>query len=179
MFNETNVDNRLRRLVRGRVIVATTSLCVEYLSEQLTQSMPLYSLDDLPTGKLLVFCVELHGHLTFNKGSEVKIIELSPFVAGYFDPTAFALVSPADALYDTVAGITFRYGQLATNYVESIVITVLSYTTGITYQVVLMAKNYAIPSADVARLASEVFAKGSQWRGSEYYPNLTLFVEND
>lgn len=96
-FLDANVDNRHRALVRGRVIVATTSRVVEYLEESLKYSYPLYSVTTIPDGYLLVFCVELNGYLTFDRDSVVRISPEMPGV-GYFcyEPTAFALVKTAD-----------------------------------------------------------------------------------
>lgn len=103
MFNEANVDNRLRYPIRGRVIVFTTSLKVEFLEESLEYSYPLYSsAGPYPSAKALSFMVELDGFLTFDAGSQVKITELSPYEKAFFDPSFFTVVSPADPFYSRI-----------------------------------------------------------------------------
>lgn len=97
MFNAANVNNRLRELVRGRVIVATTSKIVEFLDRKLKFSYPLYSVDQMPPGVMLTFCVEVDGFLTFDQDAEIKILpETAHFEKLHYDPTAFALVRTAD-----------------------------------------------------------------------------------
>lgn len=98
MFNELNVDNRLRYPVRGRVIVFTNSTSVEFLDNGLKRSFPLFSsAKAYPAGYGICFMVELDGYLTFDSKSHVRISnEFKPFEAVYFDPSAVQVVRPSD-----------------------------------------------------------------------------------
>lgn len=97
MFNDSNVANRSRHFVRGRVLGFTTSRSVEFLTSDLTHSIPLYhSNGEHAAGEGLTFFLELNGFLTFDEGSEVKLIEVGPFSGGDFDPAKFKVVKSAD-----------------------------------------------------------------------------------
>lgn len=104
MYNDVNIGDRLRKSVRGRVIVFTNSRVIEFLDEDLTQSIPLYSTDQIPERSGVVFSVELDGFLTFDGDAYVKIVELSPYVAPYFNPAAFAIVEVGDFYQPVIAG---------------------------------------------------------------------------
>jgi hypothetical protein len=97
VLNDINIDNRLRFPVRGRVIVATTSRFVEFVDDALRNSYPLYAPGPIPEGKMLVFCVEVDGFLTFDVGSVVRILpETHEFQRLHYDPTAYAVIDTAD-----------------------------------------------------------------------------------
>lgn len=111
MFNEANVKDRPRYYVRGRVLVFTSSCTVEFLDKDLTVSMPLYGRPDdkLRQDAGITFCVELDGFLTFEPASQVKIIELSKFVRGDYDPGRFALTYPCDPFVPIVTFANIPY----------------------------------------------------------------------
>ena len=104
MFNEINLGNRLRHFVRGRVLVFTTSPTVEFIDEQLTQSLTLWGNIDqpLPVAAALTFSVELSGWLSFEPGSQVKIVELAPYNRGHYSPADFTIVYPPDPYLNKV-----------------------------------------------------------------------------
>lgn len=122
MFNEANVSKRLRKLVRGRVLVFTTSKQIEFLTEDLSLSIPLFGREDNPYAPIggLTFQVELEGYLTFDEGSQIKIHDLGPYTGGDFDPTKFVLTYPCDPFIPIITRSQLtRYGSLSV-YISTI-----------------------------------------------------------
>jgi hypothetical protein len=164
MFNEVNVDNRLRYPVRGRVIVSTTSRNIEFLENGLKFSHPLYSFDSIQEGYCAVFMLELNGFLTFEKDSFVKISpELAPYERAYFDPTAFAFVKPADPFQPTITGRQAEYPDGDT-----------AYTFRVTAQVGINdTRFFELQHVDgrvTLQKFNETFIPGAEWLGVAKYP---------
>lgn len=123
MFNDANVKHRHRERVKGRVLVFTTSANVEFLETNMRFSYPLWPLQNSSGTNPdcgLTFVVELVGWLTFDEGAQVKILEVGPFVRAEYDPSAFALVRPADPSLSIIQSISprnFNNDRFATCYV--------------------------------------------------------------
>jgi hypothetical protein len=125
MFNEANVSTRLRYPIGGRVLVFTTSIDVEYLTADYTRSIPLYWADGYASyqqGTGLTFMVEFEdGFLTFVEGSEVKIMELSPFRQADYNAQNFRITRPADPFIETITSVYLEYPNPdGTNYTTQI-----------------------------------------------------------
>lgn len=166
MFNESNVDNRLRHLVRGRVIVGTTSKVVELLQTDLERSCPLYSADVIPAGCMLVFSGEFNGFLTFDEGSEVRILaDLGEYERTSFDPTAFSFVRTSDPYVPLIVNAYGgRYDNEGGTLSEAYVSIQLTPTRVIEFSVTVDAGTNAVMPADF------YFPKGSAWPGRKNLP---------
>lgn len=176
-FNEANVDNRLRHLVRGRVIVFTTSEVVEFLQEDLRASYPLFYFGTIPSGMGAVFMVELNGYLTFDPSSYVKITkELAPYQAAYFDPSAYKLIIPADPFRQFINGVnplqSDRIGQPDGTFLYNKVSVVICTAPGQFKFANMVYKSY-VSENDISTLAYSVFPLNGDYLGDNGYPDWT------
>jgi hypothetical protein len=184
LFNEANIDSRLRYLVRGRVIVFTTSKVVEFIEDHLKFSYPLYSVDSpYPAGMGLSFMVEVNGYLSFDKDSFVKITpEMSPFTALYYDPTAFAIVRAGDPYKAHIDYVEAQGGNPGLGFTEDgrykenrVFVTVKVNPT--TQEPHYFIYKEAIGSYELTDLARQVFVNGSSYLGDDAYPGFTAVAD--
>ena len=172
MSDQAIVLKRLRILVRGRVLVFSTSSYVEYLDEQLNRSLPLYSAAvAFPFGVGRSFCVELEGYLTFDEGSDTRVIELGPYKQFYYDPTAFALVSPPPIVFvpriqswRVASGSYNSPNGLVTVYHPAVTVEI---TKGVTEIWFVDYDEFTVAAANAIGVAN--FPVGSVWRGQYGY----------
>ena len=172
MVEDVNLSKRLRIPVRGRVLVFTTSLYVEYVNKQMTQSFPLYS-GAIPYGFGfgLSFCVELDGFLTFDEASHNRIVELSPYKQFYYDPRASAVVSFAPIVFvpriqswRVASGSYNSPNGLVTVYHPAVTVEI---TKGVTEIWFVDYDEFTVAAANAIGVAN--FPVGSVWLGQYGY----------
>jgi hypothetical protein len=170
-------NNRRRILVRGRVIVNTTSSIVEFMDESLKDSVSLYSFHNMQVGKVAVFMVEVNGYLTFDADSFVKLSdELGPFKQFYFDPLAYTLVArvePYPGIINNPQILTDAFGPVigTTKQTRKVLVTVeigVNLIKGFVFEV----PEYTTPT-DLTNRARAMFVGGAPWKGTRAYPGFT------
>jgi hypothetical protein len=177
-FNESNVT-RPRYRVWGRVIVATTAVDVEFLSEDLRQSFPLwnyatnYSPAIFPRQQMLVFVFEGQGYLTFGPSAspehelQIKIQDVGEFTRFDYNPQLFNLVEVVDP-YTPLVLSSYKYRYSPADYPTR---WVVSYERPGGSETVELQCSGALVTAEVWQ---QTFAVGSPWKGIQNYPGFQL-----
>lgn len=175
LFNQANVSNRHCQSVKGRVLVWTTSLKIEYLTDDLTRSIPLYSRTSLLGGYGITFMVELDGFLTFDIGSFVRIIEVGPYEKPFFDASASTAVLISDTFPSFITSVTI-HTSASNGDVISVNITHRSAVIG-TFNTSLFRVAPQMPRAQVDPLLASTFVIGAQFKTdtSLYLPTFVFF----
>lgn len=178
MYNEINTVNRLRRSVRGRVMVATNSKMIEFLSNDLTRGMPLYSVGGIQVNHVLVFTAELDGYLSFEPDAYVKILDVGPYVTHFFDPRLVAAVRICDPFTPIIfsAGIASGFTVPNTNPAQSTHGFVLvDYAPNGADQRSLYFRFIEPQTAAAGNpLAKSIFVTGAKFLGLTAYPPYVL-----
>ena len=174
-FNQANVDNRLRYTIRGRVIIFTTSTHVEFLDHNLQTTIPIMYQNGLPPIYGMTLIIECDGILTFDVGSQVKIIDVGPYKRFEFVQNAAFPVAPPDPfIRKIVADAQFAWMVQATNaanQVTSLYILVTSATGNVNVRFFVQTPFSVAAGTEAANLAKlkAIFVPGSVYKGPAGY----------
>jgi hypothetical protein len=182
MYPPVVVQGRNIKPVSGRVLVNTNSVFVEYLNKSKTQSLSLYTVNNLGAGKLYSFMIEIDGFLTFDPDCYVNISEeFNPFQQLYFDPLAAGQVmrasSPAFIPYvQSTSYSGSRFGPLApgtstpmVNYAQiTVCVEFAVFTTYVFRSPTLLTPN------QMSTLVTANWPANSLFKGGAGYPPFIL-----
>jgi hypothetical protein len=182
MYPPVVVKGRTIKPVSGRVLVNTNSVLVEYLNKSKTQTLSLYTVNNLGAGKLYSFMIEIDGFLTFDPECYVNISEeFNPFQQLYFDPLAAGQVmrasSPAFIPYvQTTSFSGSRFGPIApgtsatmVNYaLINVCVEFGVFTTYVFRYPTLLTPN------QMSTMVTAIWPAGSLFKGGTGYPPFIL-----
>jgi hypothetical protein len=162
VFNEVNINTRQLHRVSGAVLVFTTSLTIEFVRDDLTTSIPLYSTGSLLPNEGITFSIAVDGYLSFEKGAQVKLLEVGPYESTQISAQSFFKVAPADPFQP----IIYSWGVIS--YYKPAVARIFFKNADGSEGMALMQSKFGhdYSTEEYAR----ILVDGAPWLGIEGYP---------